>query len=65
MWYKTKSENKFDANEKHEYLGDRESIWNLWYRLTKILNEKYVEVYSLDGRRQTPELGLQGLIDYS
>jgi hypothetical protein len=60
-FYKTLSDNKFDSDNRFEYLGDAESIWNLWFLLTKTLNYKHVEVFSLDGVKQKPENGGPGL----
>lgn len=63
--YETSESNKFMAEERHEYLGDRNAIWKLWFMLVKQLNKRHVEVYSLDGTRQKPENGLAGMTDYS
>ena len=64
-WYRTESENKYDAETRCEYIGDRDSIWSLWATLTKQLDYKHVEVFSLDGTRQEPELGRYGLTGYN
>jgi len=55
--YNTNSENKYDADNKYEYLGDAESILMLWSLFTKagIYGCRHVEIYDLDGTRQYPE----------
>lgn len=63
--YKTQDGNKYAANERHEYLGDREAIWHLWFTFAKTLQFPHVEVYSLDGRKLDPEKGLNAMSDYS
>ena len=63
--YRTKEENKYYADDRHEYLGDRDAIWYLWYAFTKELGYKHVEVYSLDGTKQHPEKGISGLTGYN
>lgn len=66
LWHETTSNDKHDAKRRYEYLGDKASIWKLWFILTRIQLEKHVEIYSLDGIKQKPELGvIAGLIDYS
>lgn len=63
--YKTKEENKYEAEERFEYLGNRESIWYLWYAYIKEMGYPHVEVYSLNGIKQKPEDGISGLQYYS
>lgn len=63
--YRTNDENKYYAYDRHEYLGDKDATWYLWYNLVKELGNKHVEVYSLDGIKQHPEKGIHGLMDYS
>ncbi len=65
VFHDTQDDNKYAANKVHEYLGDREAIWQLWYMLTKTLKMKHVEVFSLDGTKQEPEKGYPGLVDYN
>lgn len=61
-FYKTTSKNKYDSETRHEYFGNRESIWYLWFILK---DEGHVEVFSLDGRKQEPEKGISGMIGYT
>lgn len=67
VWYYTDSDNKYDSNDRFEIFGDRDSIWRMWYVLTRELtrNNKHVEVYSLDGTKQEPEKGICGMIGYN
>lgn len=65
VFHDTPEDNKYAANNRHEYLGDREAIWHLWFMLTKTLNKKHAEVFSLDGRKLEPEKGLNGMVDYN
>ena len=65
VWYITREENKYEAHYTHEYFGNEEAIWRLWYALAKELGYPHVEVYSLDGRKQTPEEGMHTFTDYS
>ena len=65
VWYKTKDSNKFHADDRHEYLTDREGAFTLWYYLNKELGYPHVEVYSLDGVKQEPTKGINGLSGYS
>lgn len=60
--FKTRNRyNKYDAN-KITVIGDRESIWHLWYMLTHELGYSHVAVYSLSGTKCQPELGInQGM----
>jgi hypothetical protein len=62
VFYNTKSENKYDAEYRYEYFGNRESIWYLWFTLK---DSGHVEVFSLDGRKQEPEKGISGLVGYN
>lgn len=59
LW-NTQDEDKWPA-EVYTYLGDRLAIWQLWYWFTNNLRRTHVEVYNLDGVKQKPEKGLQGL----
>lgn len=63
--YETDSENKYDAYHRVEFLGDRDSVFWLWFTLTRKLGEKHVEVFSLDGRKLEPEKGINGMVDYN
>ena len=63
--YDTQEGNKYVADRRHEYLGDREAIWHLWFTLAKSLGKKHVEVYSLDGRKLEPEKGITAMTDYT
>lgn len=64
-FYDTTKDNKYEATDRHEYLGNKESVFKLWYLLTKVLGKKHVEIFSLDGQKQNPESGLLGLTDYN
>jgi len=57
VWYVTNNDNKYHADDRFEYLGDRDGICRLWYELIRQGN-RHVEIWTLDGTRQTPELGL-------
>lgn len=59
--YDTDNENKFEAVGRYEYLGNRESIFNLWFYL-QMLEKKHVEIYNMNGVLQNPEKGLCGLM---
>jgi hypothetical protein len=65
--YNTTDDNKYkaDTDGRHEFLGNREAIWFLWFTLTEKLGKKHVEVFSLDGTPQKPELGFHGMSDYN
>lgn len=65
VFHDTNEENKYAANDRHEYLGDREAIWHLWFLLTRTLGKKHIEIFSLDGTKQQPEVGLHGMCDYN
>lgn len=60
LWHKTGSDDKYMAEHRFEYLGGRESIWNLWCFLCN-QGQKHVEIYNLDGLKQQPHLGIGGL----
>jgi hypothetical protein len=60
-FYDTDSDNKYDAQEVCEYLGDNVSIFRLWFYLAKVLNKKHIEIYTMDGIIQHPENGLGAL----
>lgn len=57
----TKSENKFDTNEAHFLMGDRESVFRMWWELHKVAGWPHVEIQDMDGNKQQPEKGLSGL----
>lgn len=63
-WYDTDDELKYSTEARYEYLGDRDAIFTLWFLLTNTLKKKHVEVFSLNGVKQHPELGFAGLTDY-
>lgn len=63
--YLTKDENKYSTEHRIEILGDRESIFNVWFNYTKELSYPHVYVYSLDGRRLEPNKGIHEMTDYS
>ena len=65
VFHNTNEENKYAADARHEYLGDRDAIWHLWYVLVRQIGKKHVEVFSLDGTKQRPEIGLHGMSDYN
>jgi hypothetical protein len=64
IWYVTNSEDKLDADDKLEWLGNRKSIFRLYWIL-KDINKKHVEVYNLEGDKQIMNNGLNGLNDYN
>lgn len=53
------------TESRYEYLGDRDAIWHLWFMLARTLDKKHVEVFALDGSKQSPEFGLSGMSDYN
>ena len=61
----TLEDDKYLARASYEFFGDRDGIWFLWFTLTKKLNKKHVEVFSLDGRKLSPELGISYMSDYN
>jgi hypothetical protein len=63
-WHDTKHEDKYAAEHRHEFLGNREAIFRLWYELDR-LGYKHLAVHSLDGTLQEPERGMGGLVDYN
>jgi hypothetical protein len=64
--YRTNDDNKYVSSERHEYFGNQADIWDLWFLLHKDLKFKHVEVFSTDGRKLKPELGLfEGMADYN
>lgn len=64
VYYDTTDENKYAADRVHEYIGDREAIWRAWYMLARELKRPHVEVYSINGARQDPAKGIDGMQDY-
>lgn len=64
-YYQTKLNNKYEAENRFEYLGDAKSIWELWYLLTKNMDDQHVEIFSLNGIKQQPHIGISGLQDYT
>lgn len=65
LYYDTREDSKFKADKRYEYLGNAESIWQLWYILTFEQDKKHVEVYNLEGTPMRPLLGLEGMADYN
>lgn len=63
--YVTREQNKYQAENRHEYLGDGKAIWNLWYLLHREMKYPHVEVFSLDGTKLEPESGLHAMQDYN
>lgn len=61
----TEDDDKYLAIDRYEFLGNRDSIWFLWFNLTKILKKKHVEVFNLEGLKVEPEKGSAGLYGYS
>ena len=61
--FRTRSENRYsaDSDDRFEYLGDMNSIWQLWYSLHKELKYPHVYVYHITGFECDPEKGLHGL----
>lgn len=64
VMHDTKKDNKYDAERRYEFLGNREAIWFLWFTL-KEQGAKHVEVFNLAGNKQSPQDGIHGLFDYS
>ena len=65
LWFRTKEENKYEAQEVQEYLGDKKDIWLLWYTLKEI-GWPHVEVYHISGYLCEPEKGiLTGMPDFA
>ena len=62
--YLTKSEDKYSTDDRIEIIGNRESIFNVWFTYTQKLKYPHVDVYSLDGRKLDPNKGIQGMPDY-
>ena len=65
VWYDTKYENKYEADKIHQFMGDFDSIFRLWFVLTAERSCKHVEVYNLNGVRQHPERGSSGMTAHS
>ena len=65
VFYDTTRDSPFDAEERYEYFGNRESIYNLWLVLKFSMRCKHLYIYSLDGALQEPEKGINGLKDYN
>lgn len=65
VWYKTKSDNKFDSDFRCEYLGSRDAIFSLWITLHKELNYPHVEIFDLTGIKQDPNSGLAGVVGFN
>ncbi len=63
--YHTHEANKYAAEERFEYFGSADAIWRLWYTYARELKLPHVEVYSLDGAKQFPEKGINGLTGYN
>lgn len=60
-FFKTKDKNKFSTDDRFVYIGDMNSIWELWYSLNKELNYPHVYVYHISGFECDPEKGIHGL----
>lgn len=65
VWFDTNSDNRFDAERRYEFFGEKQSIWTLWFLLTNDKKAKHVRVYSLDGVLQKPEFGINGLVGHN
>lgn len=63
--YRTREDNKYQAEDKYEYLGNRDEIWYLWYVFAKEMKYPHVEVFALNGIKQKPEEGYNGVKYYS
>ena len=61
----TKDENKYTADRRHEFLGDRDAIWFLWFTFAKTMGKRHVEVFNLAGDKQRPEDGINGMSDFN
>lgn len=61
--YDTKEDDKYlaDTEDRYEFLGDLRSIWFLWHTFKVQQKKKHVEVFSLDGTKQQPEKGHDGM----
>lgn len=62
-YYNTDSDNKYksDYEQRFSYLADKQSIFQLYFILKYELKKKHVEVYSMNGIKQKPEDGYDGL----
>ena len=60
-WYHTDSDNKYDSERHPLVMGDRDSIFTLWFVL-KQKGEKHLEITNIHGQVQKPEQGLDGLV---
>lgn len=56
--YRTEEENKYAAEEIHELLGDRESIFFLWI-VFRNLGYRHIYVYNMDGVEQIMSAGIE------
>jgi len=56
----TKREDKFAADDAHFMIGDRESVFRIWWEL-KQAGWPHVEIYNMAGTVQQPEQGIAGL----
>lgn len=65
VFYATRYANKYEAEDRHEYLCDREAAFRLWYELHVVQAWPHVEVFTLQGTRQVPEQGLTALTGYN
>lgn len=61
----TKEDNKYEADRRYEFFGDKEAIWFLWYTFVKREGKRHVEVFDLAGDKQRPEVGIHGMSDYN
>lgn len=59
--YNTKMDDRREANNAYEYLGDAESIFFLWHTLSKDM--PHVEVFNLAGHKLDPRNGIYAMVD--
>ena len=64
VFYDTREYNKYESQDRHEYLCDLEAAWRLWFALTE-QGYRHVEIFNMLGMKQEPEKGLHGLTGYN
>lgn len=63
--YETDKDNKYEADQRFEFFGNRNAIFNLWWLFTYTLKFKHVEVFNLAGMKCDPKKGIAGMEDYN
>ena len=65
VWIRTQETDRYTdmsmGKINFEYLGCRESIYALWSELKFKMNWPHVDIYNMDGIKQQPEKGINGL----